>query len=280
MANKDLKTVMQELPAEEKLHMAEAFARYDTAKKTNTNVAQAYNEVRDILKGIEQRYDVTIFVSIVPEQKLIDKIVDKFVEKTAPQLQQQPTAQPVQNPIAQPVQNPVAQPVQSPVAQPVQQPVAQPVQQPVAQPVQQPVAQPVQNPVAQPVQQPQQQPCYTCVFTSLAQANAWLAQQRNVLISDVQVQTSRVGLDIEQIRLLYQILPQAYSYYYQITELMKHRFFAKSKPEKVRDRWQKDNPNRRYVASTKKTWGFSLMGSSIGFFRYIKEKYIILFTTY
>ena len=116
---------------------------------------------------------------------------------------------------------------------------------------------------------------YSCTFDSVAQANAWLARQDKLLIKDMQVNTSRVGLDVRQIKLDY--VPSQQSVKYQIAEEMKHRVFVGTKLEKLRRKWEEKNPQLRYVSCVKNRWGFGLIGGSVGFFRYIKEKYVILY---
>lgn len=233
MGNRNLSDGLKEMTAEEKQNMINAAVRYDDAKKNNGDVQGACNEMRSILKNIEQKYDVTIFVPNFPEEALMDKVVEKLLlkvkEKEAPQpAPQQDTA-----------------------------------------------PQPAANPGTAPATPQSDLPHYTCTFKSLDEANAWLANYKNIVITHLQVHTSRVGLDIEQIRLEYIVKPN--SAQYQLTELKKHRFFVQSKPKKVREEWQLANPQLQFVSSLKKTWGFSLIGSSVGFFRYIKEKYIILY---
>lgn len=250
MAQVNLQTAMQTLTAQEKQNLLETFLRYDNAKKTGENTQEAYIQVRDLLKDLERKCGTTIFVSLVPEQMMVDKITEKVLLKMG----YQPTQQPAK-----------PQTTAKPAVQTAVQPVAQPVVRPAAQPVAQP---PQQRPI----------PHYTCVFRDLQSANQWLAQQRNVAITNLQVDTSRVGLDITGIRIEYHFLPQPYQYPYQLTELRKNRFFAKSKPQKVHAQWEKNNPTLRCLSSIKRTWGFSLFGGSVGYFRYIKEKYIILFT--
>ncbi len=219
MAKKSLKEGMQELPAEEKQRIAEAFARYNDAKNGNGDFQTAYNEVRDILKDLEKKQDITIFVPLVAEEKMVDMIAAKVSDKVA---------------------NKVADKVEAQIS-------------------------------------PQPSGAhYTCTFQDLAQANDWLAQQRNVTVTNLQVETSRVGLDIKQIRLEYKIRTDAVQKQYRIIEVRKHRFFIESKLEKFRTKWQEENPHLQYVSALKRKWGFFLLGGSIGFFRYIKETYIIL----
>jgi len=234
MAQVNLNTALQNLTAQEKQQLAEALIRYDTAKRTNGDIQGTYTLVRNILKSIEQTSGATIFVPIVPEQTMVDKITEKVLQKVG----YQPAVQNQPNQIA---------------------------------------AQGAARPVAQ---APQQRPTphYTCLFHNLQEANQWLAQQRNVAITNLQVDTSRTGLDITGIRIEYRFLPQPYRYPYQLTELLKNRFFAKSTPKKVHEQWEKANPTLRCLGSIKRTWGFSLFGGHVGYFRYIKEKYIILYT--
>lgn len=231
MAKNNLKEAMAQMSSEEKQELATAVLEYNAAKQNGADIQTVYNKLRDVLKSIETKYNVTIFVPIVPEAKLIDTIANKVSEKM--------NEQPEQN--------------GAPVAKPA---APAPV---VAS------APPVGS-------------NYSKNFTSLTEANAWLSQQQNLTVNNLQVNTSRVGLDIEKIWLEYRTEAANVCHRYQITEKMKHRFFAGTRHETFRRKWQEKNPQFTYIASTKHKWGFSLIGGSLGFFRYIKEKYVILYS--
>lgn len=119
---------------------------------------------------------------------------------------------------------------------------------------------------------------YFCNFNNLSEANTWLINQNNIIIKDFSVNTSRVGLDVTAVKITYTVSDKPLNKRYQITEVMKHRFFAGSNYNKFRRKWQEANPDLHYVQSYKFKWGFSLFGGSVGYFRYIKEKYVILYS--
>ena len=119
---------------------------------------------------------------------------------------------------------------------------------------------------------------YICNFNNINEANAWLSAHTNIVVKDFSVETSRVGLDVTRVKITYMVSDQPINKTFQLTEIMKHRFFVASKHEKVRRQWEEANPQLKYIKSYKFRWGFSLFGGSVGYFRYIKEKYVILFS--
>ena len=238
MAKNDLKAAMAQMSPEEKKELAVAAMEYNAAKQNGADTQAAYNKFRDVLKGIESKYNVTIFVSIVPEAKLIDAIAAKVDQKVNEQI----------DALVQPAATPAPATPAVPAATPT------------------------------PVTPPPAGSNYSVCFTSLEEANQWLAQQTNLTITNIQADTGRVSLDIEKIWLEYRMTQSAHAPY-QLTEKLQHRFFVGSRLEKFREKWEKKNPELRYIASLKKKWSFSLIGGSLGFFRYVKEKYIVLYTT-
>ena len=219
---RSLKEAMGELTPEDKQQMNAALLNFNAAKRNNGDVQAAFNQVWYTLKGIETKYNVTIFVPGVPETKMVDMIADKVAEKTG-------TA-----------------PATAPAAAPATAAVTG-------------------------------SSYYACNFPSIAHANGWLATQRNIKITNLLVNAGRVSLDIEQIRIEYQVKPNPNGYIYQITEELKHRIFAGTKLEKYRADWEKKHPGLKYVFCLRKKWAFSLFGSGVGFFRYVKEKFIVLY---
>lgn len=220
MAGRSLKEAMSELTTEDKQQMTTAITKFNAAKRGSGDVQAAFNEVWYTLKGIETKYNVTIFVPGVPETQMVDMIASKVETKVAAMVAPGAGAPPAPSPAGS---------------------------------------------------------HYVANFACIAQANDWLARQNNLNITNMQVGTSHVGLDITQIRIEYQVRDRSVSYVYQICEEMKHRIFAGSNHEKFRNEWERKNPGLKYVFSIKKKWGFSLLGGSVGFFRYIKEKYIVLY---
>ena len=239
MAKNDLQAALTQLPAEQKEALAVAALEYAAAKQSGADSQAAYNRLRDILKNIEHQCDVTIFVPIVPEAKMIDAIATKVSQKKEAQAEPEhlsPSAPPASH----------AAPLQPVIVQP--------------------------NTAIPPANNK-----YSCSFDTLNEANHWLAQYRNLTVINMQTKVSRVGLDIEQIWLEYKIDEKAHNQY-QLTEKMQHRFFVGCKLKNFRTKWEKKNPEYRYIAGMQHRWHFSLIGGSVGFFRYIKEKYIVLYT--
>lgn len=119
---------------------------------------------------------------------------------------------------------------------------------------------------------------YTCVFGSTDEANSWLSVQKNLEIKNISVDTSYAGLDVKRIKLEYIVSSQSNNNKYQICEERRIRFFFGSNQKKFRSKWEAKHPQFNYVTAIKKKWGFSLIGGSVGFFRFIKEKYIVLYS--
>lgn len=118
---------------------------------------------------------------------------------------------------------------------------------------------------------------YTVNFKSTEEANIWLAGQNNVVIKKMSVSTSGAGHQVNNITLEYVVSEQQLNKKYQLTELNKTRLYFKSKPEKVIRKWQEKYPQYTYVTNVKRDWGFRLLGGSVGYFKIISEKYIILY---
>lgn len=119
---------------------------------------------------------------------------------------------------------------------------------------------------------------YTCFFNTVAEANAWLANQNNLIVKEFSVETSRVALKIQKVKLVYAVSAQPSNRRYQLDEVKKNRFFVGSNPDKFRIKWQEKHPQFAFVKSMKYKWHFFLIGGGVGFFRYINEKYIVLYT--
>lgn len=119
---------------------------------------------------------------------------------------------------------------------------------------------------------------YTCVFNSIEEANAWLATQNNIQIKNLQVDVSRVKLKVLCVKFDYTVLPQPLNSAYQIAEEKKTRIFFSSKHKKFDQKWQKKNPHLTFLTSLKRSWGFRIIGGSVGYFKFIKEKYFVLYS--
>lgn len=119
---------------------------------------------------------------------------------------------------------------------------------------------------------------YTCIFNSIEEANAWLLKQDNIVVHNFTVETTRCNLKISKIKIEYSISENNLNKKIQITEKKKIRFFFGSNPEKFRRKWEEENSQYTFITSIKRKWGFSLIGGSVGYFRFIKEKYIVLYS--
>jgi len=117
-----------------------------------------------------------------------------------------------------------------------------------------------------------------CNFKSLEEANMWLANQNNIIVKKMSADTKGAGHKILNITLQYVISDKPMDKKFQITELKKTRVFIKSKEEKVRRQWQEKYPQYTYITSCHKIWAFRLVGGSIGYFKILNEKYIILYS--
>ena len=182
--------------------------KYVTAQRSNGNIRQEYDNVVATLKNLENKYQIQIFPTGVPEATLIKALAAK-VEATTQEITGGKN--------------------------------------------------------------------YSCAFAGIDHANAWLMQQKNIIVKKLDVETSRVGLDVKKVVVEYCPAEKTTDYKYQITEFMKHRLFVSTKPEKVCAKWKEKNPQYRLVSWIKRRWAFHLIGGSVGFFRYVKEKYILLY---
>ncbi len=120
---------------------------------------------------------------------------------------------------------------------------------------------------------------YSCSFPSLEAANAWLLTQTDIIPKSFQANTTHAGLQITQVRIDYMVCQQRTNRIFQLSQETKVRFFFGSDPEKYRRKWERKHSQWTFLASIKRRWGFSLIGGSVGFFRFIKEKYIVLYAT-
>lgn len=119
----------------------------------------------------------------------------------------------------------------------------------------------------------------SCSFETIEQANAWLAQQTNVIINSFVIDASTFfKIKIKRVFFEYTLCEQPTNKRYQIEEVKKLRFFFGSNFDKFCRKWQENNPERTFAHAVKKKWGFSLIGGSVGFFRIVREKYFILFS--
>ena len=119
---------------------------------------------------------------------------------------------------------------------------------------------------------------YACSFKSTVEANTWLAGQNNIVIKKMSVATTGAGHKITDITFDYVTSEQDTNKKYQVTEVKKTRFYIKSKPDKIRRKWEEKNPQYTFVTSVAKHRAMSLVGGSVGFIRIINEKHIVLYS--
>lgn len=117
-----------------------------------------------------------------------------------------------------------------------------------------------------------------CNFKSVEEANVWLASQNNIIVKRMSVDTSGSSHKVYNIALQFIAYDRPVGKKFQITEYKKTRLFVKSKEEKVRREWQERNPQFNYVLSSHKIWAFRLIGGHVGYFKLLKEIYIILYS--
>ena len=118
---------------------------------------------------------------------------------------------------------------------------------------------------------------YSCTFNSIEETNAWLACQKNIKLKNIQIETTGVGLKVRKVKFEYTVSEKPLNIKYQLEQNNKVRFFFGTKQEKFNSKWQKNNPQKIFFTSIKRKWGFSLIGGSVGYFRFIKEKYVVLY---
>lgn len=119
---------------------------------------------------------------------------------------------------------------------------------------------------------------YSCVFNSVEKANFWLSQQKDIELKNIQVDTTSTKLKVKGVKFEYTVTDQATGFIYQLSEVKKIRFFCGSKQKKFNRKWQMKNPQYSFIKSIKRNWGFRIIGGSVGYFRFIREKYFVLYS--
>ena len=120
---------------------------------------------------------------------------------------------------------------------------------------------------------------HVCTFKTVEEANAWLLAQDNIIVKDLVVEARcSFGVYVKSVKIEYQTSDTATNKKYKIETIDKFRVFVSSKIEKVRKQWQEKNPQFGFVKMTKKSWGFSIIGGSVGFLRFIKERYFVAYS--
>ncbi len=120
---------------------------------------------------------------------------------------------------------------------------------------------------------------FNCRFESLEQANTWLSVQKNIIVTDITVESSGAfGTNVHSIVLEYKTSVERVDEKFAICVDKHFRVYLKSKLEKVRAAWSKKNPDKKWIRSHKKGSHFSLLGGSVGYLKFIFEGYFILYS--
>lgn len=120
---------------------------------------------------------------------------------------------------------------------------------------------------------------HVCTFNTVEEANQWLSCQRDIIVKDMVVEARcSFGVHVKAVKIEYQTSDVATNKKYRIDTVDKFRVFVSSKLEKVKKAWMEKNPQYECVRVVKKSWGFSIIGGSVGFLRFIKEKYFVAYS--
>ncbi len=121
------------------------------------------------------------------------------------------------------------------------------------------------------------------IFNSIESANAWLYQQRTIVITKIDVHTkSRFSfpannLVVTELRIEYLQYPFCVNHFYGIGELDYTTVYASAKLENLKKRWTSYNPDKEYLYSVKFSTRRSLMGTQFGFISFVKNKLVVLY---
>lgn len=120
---------------------------------------------------------------------------------------------------------------------------------------------------------------YFCTFKTVEEANGWLARQSNIVINKFSVESNNsFGVHIKGIRIEYTPSETPNSNRYRISIEKKFRMFVSSNANKFCQKWQEKNSDKRLVKYDKKHSSFCLIGGSVGFLRFVIERYFMLYS--
>ena len=123
---------------------------------------------------------------------------------------------------------------------------------------------------------------YTCTFKDVENANNWLAYQNDIEITDLDGDHRAFGfiihkIHIASVKLQYRITDHYFDERYHIDEVAKTRLYASSSWDKFKQEWKNRHPNCQYVNAIRFKASGSLIGGSVGFLRFINEKFLVLY---
>ncbi|MBR5134861.1 MAG: hypothetical protein IKV35_04625 [Clostridia bacterium] len=117
-----------------------------------------------------------------------------------------------------------------------------------------------------------------CRFANVEHANHWLAHQRNIVPTNISIEShSHFGTHVDAVIIEYTTSCDRVSQKFAVDVKKKSRIYVKSDFNKVRAEWEREFPNRRWIRAQRCCSGGSLIGGSIGYFRYISETYFVLY---
>ena len=118
---------------------------------------------------------------------------------------------------------------------------------------------------------------YFCSFKNVNEANAWLQNQKNIIVRGIKVVAScHFGVHVQEIRLEYTTSDKVVERRYCVREDSTVRAYVRSNPTKYCAKWERKNPAFKIEAYDKKGSAMSLFGGNVGFLRLIREKYMLL----
>ncbi len=124
---------------------------------------------------------------------------------------------------------------------------------------------------------------YFIKFDSIEKANNWLINQDSIVITSMDLSTATQfsfpanNIVVTQVRIEYIQYPHKVNNTYGIDELTHSSLYISSKIESLRNKWIQRNPDKKYVYCVKSTTRRHLMGTSVGFISFVKDKLVVLF---
>ena len=127
------------------------------------------------------------------------------------------------------------------------------------------------------------QPVYVANFQSIDEADNWLETQKNIVIKDISVNGQVAGffsknmIDVNCIKIEYLLCNGAININYGLHIFSKKRMFIQSNMEKRKAKWQELNPEYKWLKGLRFARRYSLLSNRVGFWRVIKEVYVVLY---
>ncbi len=120
-------------------------------------------------------------------------------------------------------------------------------------------------------------------FNSVNEANRWLSTQDSIVITNFATSTATKfsfpanNIVITEVRIEYIRYSCPTNYRYGISEQDFFRLYTSAKLEKLRDKWKAANPDKKCIHCLKNTNRRFLVGTSVGFFAFVKDKFVVLY---